>query len=127
MYAVIRTGGKQYRVAEGDVVEVEKLTGDAGQDITFDEVLLLGDDGATEIGRPLVAGAAVTGQIVEQFKARKVIVFKFKRRKNYRRKKGHRQELTRVRVTGITRASSGKRQAVGPDEAPPLPPAAQKG
>lgn len=124
MYAVIRTGGKQYRVSEGDVVEIEKLAGDAGQTITFDEVLLLGDDGSTQIGKPLVAGAAVSGQIVEQFKARKVIIFKIKRRKNYRRKKGHRQELTRVRVTGIQVGRKGAASA--PDQAPPLPPAAQQ-
>jgi len=122
MYAVIRTGGKQYRVAEGDVVEVEKLAGEAGAAVTFDEVLLLGDEGTTELGRPLVAGAAVTGQILAQFKARKVLVFKIKRRKNYRRKKGHRQEMTRVRVTGIS--GTGKGEAA---QAPPLPPAAIQG
>jgi large subunit ribosomal protein L21 len=123
MYAVIRTDGKQYRVAEGDIVELEKLDGEAGAPVTFDEVLLLGDEGATELGRPLVAGAAVTGEILAQFKGRKVIVFKIKRRKNYRRKKGHRQEMTRVRVTGISATGTSS----GADVAPPLPPAALGG
>lgn len=123
MYAVIRTGGKQYRVAEGDIVELEKLDGEAGAPVTFDEVLLLGDEGTTQLGRPLVDGAAVTGQILAQFKARKVLIFKIKRRKNYRRKKGHRQEMTRVRVTGISAKGTSK----GANVAPPLPPAAMKG
>jgi large subunit ribosomal protein L21 len=100
-YAVIRTGGKQYRVAPGDVVRVERLAGDVGAAVEFTEVLLTGGDGAVRIGTPLVDGARVRGQIVEQGRARKVLVYKKKRRKNYRRRHGHRQSITAVRVTEI--------------------------
>jgi large subunit ribosomal protein L21 len=101
MYAVIRTGGKQYRVAPEDIIEVEKLAGDAGEIVQFGEVLMLAGDGAPQIGAPTVSGASVAGQIVEQKRGQKIIVFKKKRRKNYRRKKGHRQHLTAVRITEI--------------------------
>jgi large subunit ribosomal protein L21 len=100
-YAVIRTGGKQYRVAPGDVVRVERLDGDVGAPIEFTEVLLTGGDGAVRIGTPLVEGARVRGQIVGQGRARKILIFKKKRRKNYRRRRGHRQAITTVRVTEI--------------------------
>jgi large subunit ribosomal protein L21 len=101
MYAVIRTGGKQYRVEPGDTVDVEKLPGQAGQDVQFDEVLLLADDASVAVGRPLVDGAVVKGQIVEQGRGEKLIVYKFKRRKNYRRKTGHRQALTTVKIQEV--------------------------
>ena len=101
MYAVIRTGGKQYRVAPDDIIEVEKLAGEAGEIIQFSEVLMLGGEGAAQIGAPTVSGASVAGQVIEQKRAGKIIVFKKKRRKNYRRKKGHRQHLTAVRITEI--------------------------
>jgi len=101
MYAVIRTGGKQYRVATDDVIEVEKLAGEAGEIIQFSEVLMLGGEGAAQIGAPTVSGASVAAQVLEQKRADKIIVFKKKRRKNYRRKKGHRQHLTAVRITEI--------------------------
>ena len=101
MYAVIRTGGKQYRVSEGDTLRIEKLAGDVGNAISFDEVLLVGGDKVT-VGKPLVAGAKVAAQITAQEKAKKVIVFKMRRRKNYRRKNGHRQHYTEVKITGIT-------------------------
>ena len=101
MYAVIRTGGKQYRVSEGDVLRIEKLAGDVGNAISFDEVLLVGGDKVT-VGKPLVTGAKVAAQITAQEKAKKVIVFKMRRRKNYRRKNGHRQQYTEVKITGIT-------------------------
>jgi len=100
MYAVIRTGGKQYRVSEGDTLRVEKLPGDVGSSITFDEVLMLGGD-AVKVGKPLVGGAKVSAQIVAQDRAKKIIVFKMRRRKNYRRKNGHRQWFTEVKITGI--------------------------
>lgn len=100
MYAVIRTGGKQYRVAAGDTVRVEKIPGTVGQSITFDEVLMLGGD-KVAIGTPVVTGAKVQAQILAQDRAAKVIVFKFRRRKNYRRKNGHRQPYTELRITGI--------------------------
>lgn len=101
MYAVIRTGGKQYRVAPDDIIEVEKLAGEAGEIIQFSEVLMLGGEGDTQIGTPTVSGASVAAQVIEQKRADKIIVFKKKRRKNYRRKKGHRQHLTAVRITEI--------------------------
>jgi large subunit ribosomal protein L21 len=101
MYAVIKTGGKQYRVAQGDTIRIEKLTGNVGDTVTFDQVLLVGGD-ALKVGMPLVTGAKVTATIKAQDRAKKVIVFKFRRRKNYRRKNGHRQPFTAVEVTGIT-------------------------
>jgi large subunit ribosomal protein L21 len=97
MFAIIRTGGKQYKVAQGDVIDVEKLAGEAGAKIEFGEVLMAGD----KIGLPLLAGATVNAEIVKQFRDDKVIIFKKKRRHNYRRKKGHRQYLTQVKITGI--------------------------
>lgn len=101
MYAVIRTGGKQYRVEEGDVVKIEKIDGDRGSELTFDDVLLVGNDDETHVGTPTVAGASVSGTIVEQDRDKKIVVFKFRRRKNYIRKQGHRQSYTRVRISGI--------------------------
>lgn len=101
MYAVIRTGGKQYRVAPEDVIEIEKIPGAAGDIIQFSEVLMLGGDGAPEIGTPVVSGATVAAEVLDQKRAPKIIVFKKKRRKNYRRKHGHRQDLTAVRITEI--------------------------
>ena len=100
MYAVIRTGGKQYRVSEGDTLRIEKLPGDVGSAITFGEVLMLGGQNV-KIGKPLVAGAKVSATIVAQDRAKKIIVFKMRRRKNYRRKNGHRQWFTEVKITGI--------------------------
>ncbi len=101
MYAVIKTGGKQYRVAKGDKIFVEKLPGNVGDAITFDQVLFLGGD-AVKLGKPLVAGAKVEGKILEHGRGEKVIIFKFRRRKNYRRKTGHRQPFTTIQVTDIT-------------------------
>ena len=100
-YAVIRTGGKQYRVSPGDLIHIERLTGDVGSPVEFAEVLLTAGEGAVHIGTPLVEGALVRGQIVAQARSRKILVFKKKRRKNYRRRHGHRQEVTTVRVTDI--------------------------
>ena len=97
MYAVIKTGGKQYKVASGDVIKVEKLAGDEGSEIVFSEVLALGDN----VGKPLVAGASVKATILKQANADKVIVFKKKRRQNYRRKNGHRQNITIVKIAEI--------------------------
>ena len=100
-YAVIRTGGKQYRVAPGDIIRIEKLAGESGAEVAFTEVLMTGDGEAVQVGTPLIAGARVTAQVVQQGKAKKVLVFKKKRRKNYRRHRGHRQLFTAVRVTAI--------------------------
>ena len=102
MYAVIETGGKQYRVNEGDVIRVEKLEGDVGSKIDFDRVLLVGEGEQVKVGTPVVDGASVSGTVVEQDRHRKIIVFKMKRRKNYRRKQGHRQDFTGVRIEKIT-------------------------
>ena len=101
MYAVIRTGGKQYRVEEGDVVKIEKIDGERGSELTFDDVLLVGNDDETHVGTPTVSGASVSGTIVEQDRDKKIVVFKFRRRKNYIRKQGQRQSYTRVRINGI--------------------------
>ena len=102
MYAIILTGGKQYKVAKGDVIEVEKLAGEAGAEVTFDQVLAVaGEDGKLNVGTPRVAGASVTGKVLDQFRAKKIVVFKMKRRKGYRRTHGHRQSLTRVEIAEI--------------------------
>ncbi len=101
MYAVIRTGGKQYRVAQGDKLRVEKLLGDVGTSVTFDEVLLVGEGDGIKLGQPLVAGAKVEAKITAQDRDKKIIVFKFRRRKNYRRKAGHRQPFTALEITNI--------------------------
>ena len=101
MYAVIRTGGKQYRVTEGDRLRVEKLPGDVGSTLVIDDVLMLGGE-TVAIGKPVVAGAKVTATITGQDRAKKVIVFKFRRRKNYRRKNGHRQPYTELKITGVS-------------------------
>ena len=102
MYAVIKTGGKQYRVAQGDVLKVERLAGERGSSVTFEEVLLVGGDDEIKIGQPHLDGASVTGTIVDQGRDRKLIVFKFRRRKNYRRKQGHRQAYTEIKINEIT-------------------------
>jgi large subunit ribosomal protein L21 len=104
MFAIVKTGGKQYRVAKDDVITVEKLPGEAGASITLDEVLMVGDGASQTIGSPRVKGAAVAATIVAQKKGEKVIIFKKKRRQNYRRKRGHRQQLTVLKVTDIRAA-----------------------
>lgn len=103
-YAVIRSGGKQYRVSPGDTVRLEKLDGEPGSSLAFD-ALLASSDGGVQIGKPLVPGFKVVGEIVRHEKAKKILVFKKKRRKNYRRKQGHRQNHTVVRVTGFERGA----------------------
>ena len=104
MYAVIKTGGKQYRVAANDVLEIEKLDGETGSTLEFTDVLMLGEGESVTVGTPLVAGAKVTAELVAQTRGPKLIAFKKRRRKNSRRKKGHRQDLTRVRITDIVGA-----------------------
>ncbi|MCW2244585.1 large subunit ribosomal protein L21 [Azospirillum fermentarium] len=105
MFAVIRTGGKQYKVANGDVIRVEKLEAEAGASITLDDVLLVSDEGTTTIGTPTVAGASVVAEVIAQDRNPKVIIFKKRRRQNYRRKNGHRQHVTVLRITGINGAA----------------------
>jgi len=111
MFAVVRTGGKQYRVAENDVIVVEKLVGEAGEVIVLPDVLAVGDGKAQTIGAPTVSGASVAAQVLEQTRGDKVIVFKKKRRQGYKRKRGHRQELTALRVTEIL--TGGKKPSPG--------------
>lgn len=101
MFAVIQTGGKQYKVAKDDIIVVEKLDAETGKKVAFDEVLLCGSDKDVKVGAPTVKGASVSGEVIEQRKGEKVIVFKKKRRQTYRRKKGHRQCETVVKITGI--------------------------
>lgn len=101
MFAIVKTGGKQYTVAENDVIVVEKLAGEAGSEIKLEDILLVGAEGKTTVGTPLVKGASVTAEIIEQGKGDKVIIFKKKRRQNYRRTKGHRQEQTVLRIKSI--------------------------
>jgi len=101
MYAVVVSGGKQYRVAEGDTLRVEKMDGEIGSAVTFDRVLMFSDGDNVAIGQPLVDQAAVHGRIIEQAKNKKIIVFKYKRRKRYRRKQGHRQQYTAVKIDRI--------------------------
>ncbi|MDV7338150.1 50S ribosomal protein L21 [Terasakiella sp. A23] len=101
MFAIVKTGGKQYTVAENDVIVVEKLAGEAGSEIKLEDVLLVGAEGKTTVGTPLVKGASVTAEVIEQGKGDKVIIFKKKRRQQYRRTKGHRQEQTVLRIKSI--------------------------
>ncbi len=109
MYAVIKTGGKQYRVQENDTLEIERLAGDAGDIIAFTDVLMVGSEAGVEVGTPLVDGATVAAELIEQTRGKKIIVFKKKRRKGYRRRNGHRQDLTKVTITEIL--TGGKKPA----------------
>ncbi len=106
MYAVIRTGGKQYKVAADDVLDIERISGEAGDAVEFDQVLMVSGDGAPQIGAPTVKGASVKAELVEHLRGEKIIIFKKKRRTTYRRKQGHRQELTKVRIKEIVAAKS---------------------
>lgn len=102
MYAIVRIGNRQYRAEAGTIIDVERLPQAAGEKVTFGEVLLIGNDAETVIGQPTIEGASVTATIEEQFRAEKIIVFKYRQRTNYRRKRGHRQYLTRLRIEAIT-------------------------
>ncbi len=119
MFAVIKTGGKQYKVAKDDVISVEKLAGDAGDRVEFTDILMLGgtkeDGGDAVIGAPMVPGASVSAEVLEQGRGAKIIVFKKKRRQNYRRKKGHRQDLTVVKILDI----NAKAKKAAPKKAAP--------
>ena len=122
MYAVIKTGGKQYRVAKDDVIVVERLTGSAGDKIELDQVLMLDDGKEPTLGTPLVDGARVAATVLDQSRGDKIIVFKKKRRKNYRRTMGHRQDLTVLRITDILakgkKATATRAKAKAKDDAP---------
>lgn len=102
MYAVIQTGGKQYRVAQGETLRVEKLLASAGDKLTFEALMLADDAGGVTVGKPLVLGASVQAEVLEQGLGEKIIIFKYRRRKNYRRKQGHRQPFTSLKITSIS-------------------------
>jgi large subunit ribosomal protein L21 len=121
MFAVIRTGGKQYRVAAGDVIAVERLPLEEGSHHDLDQVLMIGDGASMTVGAPLVAGAVVATTVVEQTKGDKVIVFKKKRRQNYRRKRGHRQLLTMLHIDQIVPAGAERKARTAPKPKAPKP------
>jgi large subunit ribosomal protein L21 len=101
MYAVVNTGGKQYKVQKGETLRIEKIPGEVGSSVTFDKVLMVADGENIRVGQPVLENVAVLAQIVEQDKAKKILIFKYKRRKRYRRKNGHRQPFTAIRIDGI--------------------------
>lgn len=101
MYAIVNTGGKQYKIQQGDILRVEKIPGEVGSPVSFDKVLMFSDGENVNIGRPVLDNVAVKGHIVEQGKGKKIIVFKYKRRKRYRRKLGHRQQYTAIKIDSI--------------------------
>lgn len=103
MFAVLKTGGKQYKVAQGDVIQVEKLEGNVGDKITLDQVLMVGEEEKVDVGTPLLDGSVVTCEIIDQTKGPKILVFKKKRRKKYRRTNGHRQLITFLKITDISK------------------------
>ena len=115
MYAVVNSGGKQYKVQQGEVLRVEKISGDVGSPVTFDRVLMFADGDNVSIGQPVLDGVSVEGHIVEQGKAKKIIVFKYKRRKRFRRKNGHRQQFTAVQIDSIKAKGSTAKKASEPE------------
>ena len=126
MYAVVNSGGKQYKVQQGQILRVEKIPGDVGNPVTFERVLMYSDGENISIGQPALEDIAVEGQIVEQGKAKKIIVFKYKRRKRYRRKKGHRQEFTAVRIDSIKPKALGSSETKEEPKAEAKKPEAEK-
>ncbi|TLP46904.1 MULTISPECIES: 50S ribosomal protein L21 [Cohaesibacter] len=124
MFAVIKTGGKQYTVSPEDIIQVEKLEGEAGDTVTFDSVLLVGSEGETTVGAPVVEGASVAAEIVDQGRGRKIIIFKKRRRQNSRRRNGHRQHFTSVKITEIL--TGGKAPAKAAKKATPAKKEAEK-
>ena len=125
MYAVFRSGGKQYRAAKGDVLRLEKIEADEGATVKFDEVLLVGEGSDVKVGNPVVSGSTVSGKVLRQGKSKKVPVVKFKRRQNYLRQGNHRQFFTEVEITGIT-GGGAKKAAPQKDDAAAEKPAAKK-
>ncbi len=121
MFAVIKTGGKQYRVAADDVIAVAKINGEAGSEVVFDAVTMFSNDAGVQVGSPLIAGLSVAGEIVEHKRAPKVIAFKKRRRQNSKRKRGHRQDYTLVRITALggekpAKKAAAKKPAAAPAE-----------
>ena len=117
MYAIIETCGKQYKVSEGDVVFFEKLEAEEGKKVKFDNVILISDGKKVEVGTPYVTGAKVEGKVIAHGKAKKIIVFKYKAKKNYRRKQGHRQPYTKVKIEKISQRASTKKSAAAEETA----------
>lgn len=130
MYAVFRTGGKQYRAAKGDVLRLEKIEGDEGATVSFDEVLLIGEGSNIKVGNPVLSGSSVSGKVLRQGKSKKVPVVKFKRRQNYLRQGTHRQFFTEVEITGIsssgTKPPSADKKKAAPKKTAAAPTAAAK-
>lgn len=126
MYAVIETGGKQYRVQEGDVLNIEKLNVAAGDKVTFDKVLVLAEEGDLKVGAPYIEGAAVTGEVVENGKANKVIIYKYKAKKDYRKKQGHRQPYTMVKIESLGGKAPKQTAKAAPAAAGTAPAKAEK-
>ena len=124
MYAIIETGGKQYRVQEGDVITIEKLNAEVGEKVTFDKVLVMGEGADAKIGTPYV-GENVYGEVVENGKGKKVIIYKYKAKKDYRKKQGHRQPFTKVEITGIGADKQTAKKAAAPAEKPAEAPVAE--
>jgi large subunit ribosomal protein L21 len=118
MYAVVNTGGKQYKVQQGEVLRIEKIPGEVGSPVTFDRVMMFSDGETVSIGQPVLDDVAVEGHIVAQGKAKKILVFKYKRRKRYRRKQGHRQEFTAVQIDSIQGAGSAAKASAKSEKAP---------
>ena len=118
MYAVVNTGGKQYKVQQGEVLRIEKIPGEVGSPVTFDRVMMFSDGETVNIGQPVLDDVAVEGHIVAQGKAKKILVFKYKRRKRYRRKQGHRQEFTAVQIDTIQGAGSAAKASATSKKAP---------
>ena len=118
MYAIIQTGGKQYKVSLGDVLDVETLDVDDSDVVRFDQVLAIGEGADVNIGTPNIAGASVSGELVEQRRGKKVIAFKMKRRKGYKRKKGHRQNLSRILIVEITKSGDSSSRVADEDTEP---------
>ncbi|MBN1104855.1 MAG: 50S ribosomal protein L21 [Deltaproteobacteria bacterium] len=116
MHAVFKTGGKQYRVAPGDEVKVEKIPGNEGDSVAFDNVLMTSEGEQVSVGKPYIENVKVTGKITRQAKSRKVVVFKFKRRKGYRKKTGHRQTFTQVRIEGIQAGAQSEERGTTPEQ-----------
>ena len=116
MYAIIESCGKQYKVAEGDVVLFEKLDAEEGKKVTFDKVILVSEEGKVQVGTPYVKGIKVEGKVISHGKGKKIIVFKMKAKKNYRRKQGHRQPYTKVEITSIKTATADKKETAAKAE-----------
>ncbi len=124
MYAIVQTGGKQYRVNKGDVITVEKLNAEVGAEVVLDEVLVLGEGADVKVGNPFVEGAAVAAKVLENGKGKKVVIYKYKAKKDYRKKQGHRQPYTKLEITDL--AASGEKKKAAPAAAAPAAPAAEE-